>query len=69
MRIGSIVLCRESCNGEYTVTNCDGVYRVVAIRRNLIIIEVVSHKYLKSSIGNRYTVDKEHFYEKSVKLL
>ena len=69
MRIGSIVLCRESCNREYNVTNCNGVYRVVEIGKDFIIIEVVSHKYIKSSIGDRYTVNKEYFYEKSVKLL
>ena len=69
MRIGSIVLCRESCNDEYSVTNCDGVYRVVEIGKNFITIEVISHKYLEYSIGNRYTVKKDHFYEKSVKLL
>ena len=69
MRIGSIVFCRESCDREYAVTNCNGVYRVVEIGKNLIVIEVVSHKYIKSSIGKRYTVEKEHFHEKSVKLL
>lgn len=69
MRIGSIVLCRESCDDEYFVTNCSGVYRVVEIDEDLITIEVVSHKYVKSSIGHRYTVAKENFHEKSVKLL
>lgn len=68
MRIGSVVLCRENCD-EYAITNCDGVYRVVDIWKNQIIVEVVSHKYIKSSIGKKYTVDKEHFYKKSVKLL
>lgn len=69
MQIGSIVLCRENCDEEYAVTNCGGVYRVVAIWKNYIIVEVVSHKYIPSSIGNKYTVLKENFYEKSVKLL
>ena len=69
MRIGSIVLCRENCNNEYTVTNCNGVYRVVEIDEDLITIEVVSHKWIKSAIGHRYTVVKDNFYEKSVKLL
>ena len=69
MRIGSIVLCRENCDELYAVTNCNGVYRVVDIWKNYIIIEVVSHKYMPSYTGNRYTVIKENFYEKSVKLL
>ena len=69
MRIGSIVLCKENYDNEYAVTNCNGVYRVVAIWKNYIIIEVVSHKYMPSYIGNRYTVVKDNFYEKSVKLL
>lgn len=69
MRIGSIVLCRENCDKAYAITNCNGVYRVVDIWKNYIIIEVVSHKYMPSSIGEKYTVTKGDFYEKSVKLL
>lgn len=68
MRIGSIVRCREECDDEYYVTNCDGEYMVTEITDGDITIKVVSHKRLEV-VGREYTVNPKHFYEKSVKFL
>lgn len=66
MRVGSIVRCKEDCNFEYYVTNCDGEYMVTEITEGDITIKVVSHKR-PGVVGREYTVDPKHFYEKSVK--